>query len=200
MPLPSPTPTRPSLLIRIRDPLDRAAWDEFVSLYAPLIYRFARRGGLQDADAADVVQDVLRGVSRAIGRLEYDPARGNFRTWLFAATRNALINARIRRPALGCGGSSAQRRLEDVPAPGDDDEDAWEREYRRQRFLCAAERARVDFEESTWSAFWATAVENRPAREAAETLGLSIGAVYIAKSRVLARLRSVQAELEQELG
>ena len=199
MPQPSPTPTRPSLLIRNRDPLDRAAWDEFFSLYAPLIYRFARRAGLQDADAADVVQDVLRGVSRAIGRLEYDPDRGNFRTWLFAATRNALINARTRRPALGLGGSSALRRLEDLPAPGED-EAAWEQEYRRQRFLRAAARARADFEDSSWSAFWATAVENRPAKEAADSLGLSIGAVYVAKSRVLSRLRAIQLELEEELG
>src|SRR3954452_21808877 len=82
--------TRPSLLVRIRDARDREAWGQFVEIYAPLVYDLARRRGLQDADAADLTQEVLRSVSSAIGRLDYDPARGTFRGWLFTVTRNAI--------------------------------------------------------------------------------------------------------------
>jgi RNA polymerase sigma-70 factor (ECF subfamily) len=83
----SPT-TRPSLLVRIRDPQDSQAWTQFVEVYAPLVYGFARKHGLQDADAADVTQDVLRAVAGAAGRLEYDPQRGSFRGWLLTIVRN----------------------------------------------------------------------------------------------------------------
>ena len=101
----SPTDaTRPSLLVRIRDARDREAWGQFVEIYAPLVYDMARRRGLQDADAADLTQDVLRSVSVAIGRLDYDLAKGTFRSWLFTVTRNALntfFDAQRRVPRAG---------------------------------------------------------------------------------------------------
>src|SRR5206468_782748 len=84
--------TRASLLVRIRDGRDTEAWQEFVRLYAPVIYGFARRRGLQDADAADLMQEVLRSVAAAADRLDYDPRRGTFRAWLFTVTRNKLYN------------------------------------------------------------------------------------------------------------
>src|SRR3981189_3175382 len=77
------TATHPSLLLRIRDAGARRAGAEFVEAYAPLVYGFARKHGLQDADAADLTQEVLHAVSAAIGRLDYDPQRGSFRSWLF---------------------------------------------------------------------------------------------------------------------
>src|SRR5690242_21948103 len=83
-------PTRASLLVRLRDPNDRAAWKEFVDLYLPVIYGYARKQGLQDADAVDLAQDVLTAVAGAIGRLEYDPNRGTFRRWLFTVVRRKL--------------------------------------------------------------------------------------------------------------
>src|ERR1700758_5358810 len=84
--------TRASLLIRLRDPHDKEAWGQFVRLYAPVIYGFARKRGLQDADAADLMQDVLRSLATALGRLDYDPVRGTFRGWLFTVTRNKVFN------------------------------------------------------------------------------------------------------------
>src|SRR5262245_9199805 len=84
--------TRASLLVRLRDGSDAAAWREFVHLYAPVIYGFARKRGLQDADAADLMQDVLHSVARAVKRLEYDPRRGTFRGWLFTVTRNKVFS------------------------------------------------------------------------------------------------------------
>src|SRR6266487_6823085 len=128
--------TRPSLLVRIRDAADREAWRQFVELYAPLVYRFARRRGLQDADAADLAQDVLHAVARSSGRLEYDPRRGTFRGWLFTVARNKLHTFLKRQQRL-------RRRTEDVaverlpegPAAGGPDEAAlWEQEYQQRLF------------------------------------------------------------------
>src|SRR4051794_28075980 len=87
-----PPATRASLLVRLRDPQDGEAWRQFVQLYASVVYGFARRRGLQDADAADLMQDVFRAVSAAIGRLDYDPQRGSFRSWLYTVTRSKLYN------------------------------------------------------------------------------------------------------------
>src|ERR1700732_2246043 len=87
-------PTRASLLVRLRDPQDEAAWANFVDLYAPLVYGYARKQGLQDADAADLSQDVLAAVAGSIGRLEYDPKRGAFRNWLFTVVRRKISNWR----------------------------------------------------------------------------------------------------------
>src|SRR5947207_11303289 len=106
--------TRASLLVRIRDGRDQEAWQQFVRLYAPVIYGFARNRGLQDADAADLMQEVLRSVSGAAQRLEYDPARGSFRGWLFTVTRNkvfSFLDSRSRR-VQGSGDSRVQQRLE----------------------------------------------------------------------------------------
>ena len=87
----SPT-TRLSLLMRLRDAHDRLAWEQFVGLYAPLVYGFARRKGLQDADAADIAQDVLTSVAQQMRQWEFDPLRGSFRGWLFTIARNRLKN------------------------------------------------------------------------------------------------------------
>src|SRR5262249_40485677 len=97
-------PTRASLLLRLRDRRDAAAWDEFVDRYAPLVYASLRKRGLQDADAADLSQDVFRAVAGAISRLEYDPAKGAFRNWLFTVVRRKLANwqrGRRNRPEPG---------------------------------------------------------------------------------------------------
>src|SRR4029453_18724866 len=96
--------TRASLLIQISDGSNHVAWQEFVNLYGPMVYGFARNRGLQDADAADLMQDVLRSVSTAIGRLDYDRKQGTFRGWLFTITRNKVFNffssPRVRPPPL----------------------------------------------------------------------------------------------------
>src|SRR5215831_14349683 len=104
--------TRASLLLRLRDPRNEAAWREFVDLYGPLVYHYARKQGLQDADAADLGQEVLRAVAGSVGRLEYDPCRGSFRNWLFTVVRRKLSTWRTARANRVCGsGDPATQHL-----------------------------------------------------------------------------------------
>jgi RNA polymerase sigma factor (sigma-70 family) len=185
-------PTRASLLLRLRDPHDGAAWRQFVELYAPLVYGYARKQGLQDADAADLCQDVLGAVAGAVGRLEYDPRRGAFRNWLFTVVRRKLADWRRARRSRLRGGSdpAPHEALEQTPAPADL-EAAWQAEWERQVFTWACEQVRREVTESTWQAFWRTAFQGQPGKRVAADLGLSVAAVYLARSRVLARLKDL---------
>jgi RNA polymerase sigma-70 factor (ECF subfamily) len=183
--------TRPSLLARIKDTGDRQAWAEFVDIYAPLIYGYALKQGLQDADAADLTQEVLGKVARSAARLDYDPTRGTFRGWLFRVVRNELadLGAARRRNRPGSGDTAVKRRLEEHPAPTQDEVATWEREYERQLFARACDQVRRDFQESTWQAFWLTAIQGKSGKEVAGVLGLTTAAVYLAKRRVTERLK-----------
>ncbi len=188
--------TRASLLCRIRDPADRPAWNEFVELYAPLLHRYAMKHGMQDADAADLAQDTLIRMLRAAPDFVYDPAKGSFRGWLLTVARNQLrkFAGRPQRRDAGTGDSEARARLEQLPDSADDD--AWETASRQRVFQWAAERIRGEFRAATWQAFWRTAVAGERAEAVARELGLSVGAVYIARSRVTSRLRTVASAAE----
>jgi RNA polymerase sigma factor (sigma-70 family) len=139
-------------------------------------------------------------VAQAAGRWQYDPNQGTFRSWLYAITRNK-ISQHFRRRHLqpaGSGDSGALQMLNEQPGPEPDNDAAWEQEYRQQIFQLAAEQVRNDFAPNTWQAFWQTAVEGKCAPDVAATLGLSVGAVYVAKSRVLARLTEQVQQLQSE--
>jgi RNA polymerase sigma-70 factor (ECF subfamily) len=195
----SPSVTRASLLVRIRDPQDRIAWTEFVELYAPLIHAYGMRRGLQDADAADLVQEVLRRVNRSAPQFQYDRQKGSFRGWLLTVTRNEIrkMAARRKRQAAGTGDTQVHGMMAEQPDERGGQEE-WDREYRWNLFLWAAERVRPQFREATWKAFWLTVVEGRKIEEAAETLALSVGAVYVARSRVIALIRQEIAAAEPD--
>src|ERR1017187_1406988 len=122
--------TRASLLVRLRDHQDHAAWSEFVRLYAPVVYRFARGRGLQDADAADLSQEVLRSVSASVGA--FDPRLGLFRSWLFTLAHRRLYDfiQRCRRPDADA--QATMQVLSTLPAR--DEEESWNREFERQLF------------------------------------------------------------------
>jgi RNA polymerase sigma factor (sigma-70 family) len=188
--------TRASLVVRLRDQLDHEAWREFVRLYAPVVYRFARRRGLQDADAADLTQDVLRSVSGSVG--SFDPAKGLFRGWLFTLVHRRLydLQQHQQRQPGGAGDLATQQFLAELPAR--DDETFWDQEYERQLFALAAERIRPALADSTWQAFWQTAVEGKSGEEVASALGISAAAVYLAKSRVMVKLKAEIARLQAE--
>jgi len=184
--------TRASLLVRLRDPRDGAAWTQFVELYGPVVYGYARKQRLQDADAADLCQEVLRAVAGAVGRLEYDPPRGAFRNGLFTVWRHKLWNWRAAQEnrTPGSGDSATHLLLEQYPAPAGE-EAAWDTECEDQLFAWACARVRREVTDVTWRAFWRTAIDGRPGKQVAAELGLSVTAVYSARSRALARLKEL---------
>ncbi len=192
--------TRPSLLIRLRDEEDTVAWAEFVDVYAPLVYRFARRRGIQDADAADVTQEALKTCSQNMARFRYDRSRGSFRAWLFTVVRTRLINylASQRRHPQGLGGTEFNQQLEQAPAVADDEAEEWSREYELRLVEWAKNRIRGEFRENTWRAFQMTAISGLPAKKVAAELGISTGAVYVAKTRVLQRLKQCIHAIDDE--
>lgn len=191
--------TRVSLIARVCDPKDGVAWEQFAAVYLPMVRAYCVRRGLQEADAADVAQDVMAAVARSMADFEYDAGRGGFRNWLFTVTRNklsAFVQQRGRRQDQGSGRTTIQEVLHQQPGAAEAEE--WDHQYRQHLFEWAAKQARIEFEGATWRAFVLVAVEGRPAPEAAEALGVSLNAVYVAKSRVLARLRELVRSVAEE--
>jgi RNA polymerase sigma-70 factor (ECF subfamily) len=174
----------PSLLQRVRG-RDEAAWGRLMQLFTPLVYEWARRAGLSEHDAADVVQDVFAGVLRGIGDFSREREGATFRGWLRRITQFKVADFRRRGEAVAEGGTDANLRLQDQPdAADEDDPAAGELLVRRGLDLI-----RDEFEPRTWRAFQAVALEGRAAAEVATESGMSVGAVYVAKSRVMKRLR-----------
>lgn len=191
--------TRPSLLLRIKDPCDQQAWGEFFEIYHPLILRLVGQRGLQDTDAREVTQEVLVSVAKSIGRWEDDPVRGSFRGWLARITRNLVVNFLIRqsRHPRGSGDSDFARWLDQVPSPEADASRLFDLERRRQVFLWAMDEIQPTFREMTWKAFWLTCIECRDVAAVCRELKMSTGALYVARSRVMKRLREKVEEAER---
>jgi RNA polymerase sigma factor (sigma-70 family) len=188
--------TRPSLLLRLREPRDERAWLEFSEIYQPLIYRLARRRGIQDADAHEITQDVMLAVAQAMQTWEPHPGHGSFRGWLNRVTRNLTINLVLRqqrRPHVA-GNTDFRKMLDAIPI--DHEESAvFDHEHKRQLFQWAALQIREEFRETTWLAFWRTTVEGQEVAIVADQLGVSPGVVYVSRSRVMARLRKKVQEV-----
>ncbi len=188
-----------SLLFRVQQ-MNPDAWERLVSIFSPIIYRWARTSGLPEDDAADVVQDVLGATFRNIGRFEKAKPSGSFRSWLATITRNRVRDfyRRQSNASCGAGGTDALLRLQKVPSPKDTDslEDSISVEsLNRQLPSQALEVVRAECEPRTWQAFWRTTVDQRRASDVAAELGMNLAAVYQAKSRVLRRLRKCLSDL-----
>jgi RNA polymerase sigma-70 factor (ECF subfamily) len=181
--------TSPSLLQRLRRPDEPAAWARFVELYTPLLYHWARRAGLQEADAADLVQDVFAVLLRQMPLFAYDRHK-SFRGWLRTVTLNKW-RERQRRRAPGPPPDGA---LADLPGP-DGLADFEEAEYRQHLARRALQLMQAEFPPAAWKACWEVVVAGRPAAEVAAELGVRVEAVYTAKSRILRRLRQEMAGL-----
>ena len=194
----SPT-TRPSLLLRLRDPKDHQAWSEFVTLYEKVIYRIFRRHGLQDADAREGTQELFMAVSRSIDRWVPAKERGSFRGWLRCVARNLVVNwlNRRQRQLIAGGGSDLQSMLDRVPDISCPETVEFDHELRRAMFQRAADQVRAQVQPATWQAFWETALVGTAAADAAKKLGMTVGAVRVAKCRVLARLQAAVKEIEK---
>ena len=197
----TPTPTtRSSLLFRLRDSQDHEAWVEFVEIYEPAVYRQLRRCGLQDADARELMQELFLAVNRQVPKWELAKDRGSFRGWLRRVTRNLVINwmKHGQGRTLAFGGAESRFLLDELTTPDCPESVAFDGELRRSIFQRASDRVRQEQSPKAWQAFWGTTVEgNRPDLVARE-LGMSDGAVRVAKCRVLARLKEVVSVLENE--
>jgi RNA polymerase sigma factor (sigma-70 family) len=187
-----------TLLARLGNAGDSGAWEQFVSIYGPLVYRYALRRGLQNADAEDLIQEVMVTVVKALRT--YNPERGRFRNWLFTVVRNKLndLSRSGQRQPRGTGDSGVQRLLAQQPASDEFLSALWNEEYERFLWKLAASRVRERVREATWKAFWLATVEQRNPKEVAESLQLSVAAVYLAISRVRGMLRKQVQRLQKE--
>lgn len=181
--------TRGTLLAAVKSPENRLAWEEFVLLYRPVIYRMARRRGMQDSDAQDVTQDVLMRIAGSIERFELNQET-RFRYWLRRVAKNAILNAIAKRPRdPAAGGTVAKDLLDEQPAVSPELEKELENEFQREQFLRAAKVVRSDVHPETWRAFELTVIQGLTCDEVAVSLGKSVGTVYAARSRIVKRLR-----------
>jgi RNA polymerase sigma-70 factor (ECF subfamily) len=187
----SSTATHRSLLDGARA-RDAAAWERLVTLYSPLVLAWCRGWGLQPEDAADVFQEVFQAVAAHLAGFRRERPGDTFRGWLRTITRNKVndhFRRREREPA-GVGGSEARAMLSRVPEAVPADEGARGCAAEADLLHRALELIRGEFEPRTWEAFWQTAVEGRAAADVAADLSMTPGAVRVAKSRVLHRLRT----------
>jgi RNA polymerase sigma-70 factor, ECF subfamily len=193
-------PTTSATLLERARARDRGAWERLVDLYEPLVLRWCRRAKLGSADAADITQEVFLAVSGHIGTFRMEEAGHTFRGWLRMITHNKICDHLRKSPPnqAQTGGSDAYRELQKVQAA--ELPDASEAEladevavlYRRALELIVS-----DFEEVTWKAFWGVVVEGQPPAGVAQELAISRNAVYLAKARVLQRLRGEFKDLIQ---
>ncbi|MCA9192042.1 MAG: RNA polymerase sigma factor [Planctomycetales bacterium] len=193
----SPPETRASLILRLQNADDVAAWDEFVELYGPVVFRAARARGFQNADAENVVQEVFLAVAQSLTKWLQREDRGRFRSWLLRIARNETINMLTRRVtrSLGDDGDTGWQQLLDIP-----DVDAVssliDLEYERAVFKWAAERVQQSVAPHTWQAFWLTHVEGLSVEDAAKRLQTRAGNIHFGRSRVMARIRELVIQYE----
>jgi RNA polymerase sigma-70 factor, ECF subfamily len=188
--------TSSSLLVRVKS-LNQAAWERLIGLYNPLVYRWCRRSQLQGPDAIDIGQEVFAAVFRKIGEFQHGRP-GSFRKWLRTITRNKVTDflRRQQRHVEAAGGSSALMRLQEVPEEVNDDGDIVPAKVDKAiLFQRALQLVQCEFEERTWQAFWRVIVEDEKPAAVAKELAMSRNAVYLAKSRIIRRLREEYSEL-----
>lgn len=171
--------------MRVREVGDEAAWSRLINLYTPLLFGWARRQGLAEADAADLVQEVFVALLQTLPTFQYDRQKGHFRNWL----RTLLLNKLRDRQRRAAREEKMLAQLEPEREAPDAAALFWDAEYQRELTGRALGLLQTDFAANTWKAFWETVVEGRPPDEIARELGLSRNAVSIARCRVLRRLR-----------
>ncbi len=194
---PSPPETRASLIHRLPNAADAAAWDEVMAIYGPLVFRLARRQGLQTADADDLVQDVFAAVANQIEEWLQRDDRGRFRAWVLRIARNIAVNRLSRKPLEGTAvGGEHTHVFEQASDRQHELSSQFDLEYQREVFRWAAQQVRAVVSTSTWQAFQLTHLDDVPIADAARKLGISIGAVYIARNRVMSRLRELAQQFE----
>ena len=203
-------PTRASLLSRIKNWEDRESWQDFFDTYWRLIYTTARKAGLTDAEAQDIVQETVLSVAKNVEGFKYDPAVGSFKSWRLRLTRWRIINQLKKRGAeakrLAPGQLVAVRAdetatLERIPDPaGGDLEAIWETEWEAHLVHAAVERVKRRVDPAQFQIFQLSCLEGWPVRKVAQTLGVNVGRVYLARHRLGRLLKQEIQSLQQTLG
>ena len=193
-------PTRVTLLSRLKAWDDRESWQEFFDTYWRLIYSTATRAGLSEAEAQDVVQEVLLGASKSMPKFKYDPAAGSFKGWLVCITKRKIANQfKKRAPWESRKGAAEQAEPEELPAPDDDLIDRlFEDEWRRGLVEAAMKRVKAKVKLRHFQIFDLHIVQQRSVAEVCELLKVSAPQVYLARHRITKRLKEEVARLEKE--
>lgn len=196
-----PFTTSITLLGKLTDDQDQVAWSRFVDQYSPMIFHWCRRFGVQEKDAPDVTQEVMMKLLGTIKSFHYDPNKGNFRSWLKTITANLIRDIqRKNRPDVGSGDSNVQNLLNSIEHPKAFQElsEMLQRQYENELVAQANSIVKKRVLEKTWRIYEMAAIEQTPANQIATQIGVPIGEVYVAKSRVTKMLRMVVQELETE--
>jgi RNA polymerase sigma-70 factor, ECF subfamily len=192
------TTTHMSLLARLSDGRDQAAWADFCDRYEELVRSFARRQGVAPADQDDVLQDVMLALTKAMPGFEYQPSKGKFRSYLKTVTLHAIYRRSCQNPRVTpLEGVSTSGTL---PSAEDAAEELWEAEWRQYHMRTAMRIIRAEFGAADLAAFEAYVGAGRGAEQTAAELGISVDRVYQAKSRILRRLGEVIAAQVAEEG
>jgi RNA polymerase sigma-70 factor, ECF subfamily len=196
--MPTADDTSLSLLARLHDPADSVAWQSFCALYTPLLRRWLVHHGIQEQDADDIQQEVLRIAVVELARFQHSGRTGALRNWLRQTLSHQLTTywrRKNRRGSGGVGGSEHMALAEQLEDPNSPLSRVWDAEYRRQVCEHLLTRITKEFQEKTMDAFRLVALDDKAADVVAMELGMSANAVRIAQSRVLRRLKEIGQEL-----
>lgn len=188
-------PTRPSLLLRVRNPKDTAAWQEFTSIYTPVVRAYARRCGVPQQELDDLFQEVLWAVSQLIGKFEHDPVNRRFRPWLWSITHRRILKWRsgLRKAPIQPEDSIILKSATDEDAAL---EKYWEEQWSKHVLARAMAKTREHFSARTFEVFQRRVVLQQSAEEVARVMGMDVETVYKYKQRVLARLQQEAEALD----
>ena len=193
--------TRASLIARICDLGNGDAWNEFASIYEPVILRFIQRHGLQSADAEEISQEVLSRVVKSISTWDGRQQQSTFRGWLYRITRNLTIDFLRKRKAELAKTVGLEGGLSQIPNSDTSASCEFQAEYEKQIFHWAAEQLKPTFKAGNWQAFWLSTVEGLPIEEVAQRLSMECSAIYVARSRIMSRLaKRIQEHLKETSG
>lgn len=183
--------TRVSLIAKVCDLGNDTAWTEFVQIYQPVVQRFIRRHGVQHADAVDITQEVLCRVAKSIESWNSDRENSSFRGWLYRITRNQSIDFLRKRSAEKLKAEGPRVHLSQIAETSESDLTVFRLEYERQVFHWAAEQIKPLFKPINWQAFWLSTVEGLSIEDVATQLQIDVGSIYVARSRITARLSAL---------
>ncbi len=192
--------TRASLILRLQDSQDSDAWTDFVEIYEPLLLALCRKFAMQDSDAVEATQEILLRLSQVVGQWKSkEQEEGSFRGWLYRVSRNVIVRflQKKRRGELAIGSSDIYRLVNQSPDPSCEETIEFDLEFRRRVFNWACHQIQNEVQPKTWQAFWKTQIEKLSVETAAEQLSMSAGSIYIARSRVMKKLReTVQRQID----